>query len=216
MAFARADVLVGGPVPACIRGRPPADRRDIVAVKVNVAAASVALRGSGARRFWVWLSLWANLDSVSQLAIQWWAFHGRSVRRVWDRCPDRDRRDVSDVAFHGRVACGAGCPEAAAVPRFCDVGSDRGDRLDGVRCHGFPAGCSTIPRAWRPSGGSSRSPSSRNTGWRSTRGAGSPRATYGSHLLLWPRGRRASLCSRVVLWGVLRIYVAIDIYRFQA
>ena len=31
----------------------------------------------------IWLSVWANLDSMSRLAIQLWAFHGHSVEAVY-------------------------------------------------------------------------------------------------------------------------------------
>ena len=70
-------------VPAFVAVRPLGED-DLVATKVKVAAASVALSWLVLLTFVaVWLSLWANLDSLSQLAIQLWAFHGRSVTAVY-------------------------------------------------------------------------------------------------------------------------------------
>ena len=62
----------------------PLSTEDLVAIKVRVAALSAVIT-------WVvllgllsiWLSSWANLDAVSQLAISLWAFHGRSVGAVY-------------------------------------------------------------------------------------------------------------------------------------
>jgi hypothetical protein len=62
----------------------PLSTEDLVATKVKVAALSAVIT-------WVvvlvlvsiWLSSWASRDSVSQLAISLWAFHGRSVAAVY-------------------------------------------------------------------------------------------------------------------------------------
>lgn len=62
----------------------PMSSEDLVAIKVRVALVSAALS-------WVlvlvsvaiWLSSWGNLDSLSRLALQLWAFHGHSVEAVY-------------------------------------------------------------------------------------------------------------------------------------
>jgi len=69
-------------VPAFVAVR-PLSSEDLVAIKVKVAAVSAALS-------WMivlaclatWLSSWGNLDFVSQFAISLWAFHGQSVWAV--------------------------------------------------------------------------------------------------------------------------------------
>ncbi len=70
-------------VPAFVAVR-PLSSADLVAIKLTVAAVSAVLS-------WVivlvclavWMSSWANLDFVSQFAISLWAFHGRSVWAVY-------------------------------------------------------------------------------------------------------------------------------------
>jgi hypothetical protein len=70
-------------LPAFVAVR-PLSAADLVATKVRVAAASVALAWLVLLSFVaLWLTLWGNLDSLSQLAIQVWAFHGRSVAAVY-------------------------------------------------------------------------------------------------------------------------------------
>jgi hypothetical protein len=62
----------------------PISTDDLIAIKVKVAALSAVVS-------WlvllvpvtIWLSTWASLDSVSQVAISLWAFHGRSVAAVY-------------------------------------------------------------------------------------------------------------------------------------
>ena len=62
----------------------PISAEDLVAIKLQVAALSAALAWLTLLIFLaVWLSFWANLDSVSRLAIQVWAFHDQSVTAVY-------------------------------------------------------------------------------------------------------------------------------------
>ena len=84
MAFARPTFWSEDlSVPAFVAIRPLTDE-EIVAIKMKVAAASVAISWLLVVCFvGVWLSLWANVDAVSQLAIQWWAFHEHSVFSVY-------------------------------------------------------------------------------------------------------------------------------------
>ena len=62
----------------------PMSSEDLVAIKVKVAAVSAMLSWLVVLVFvTVWLSLWGNLDALSRLAIQVWAFHGQSVAAVY-------------------------------------------------------------------------------------------------------------------------------------
>ena len=70
-------------LPPFVAIRPLSDEQ-IVAIKMKVAAASVAVSWLLVVCFvGVWLTLWANVDAISQLAIQWWAFHEHSVLSVY-------------------------------------------------------------------------------------------------------------------------------------
>jgi len=70
-------------VPAFVAVR-PVSCEDLVATKLKVAALSVALSWVVVLLFvMAWLSLWANVDFLSQFAIQLWAFHGQSVLAVY-------------------------------------------------------------------------------------------------------------------------------------
>ena len=70
-------------IPSFVAVRPLRDA-DLVAVKLRVAAATVLLSWAIILTFVaVWLSSWANLESLSQLALQLWAFHGQSTLAVY-------------------------------------------------------------------------------------------------------------------------------------
>jgi hypothetical protein len=70
-------------VPAFVAVR-PLRAEDVVAIKAAVAALSVVVSWLVVLAFLViWLPLWAHLESLSRLAIQMWAFYGRSVWPVY-------------------------------------------------------------------------------------------------------------------------------------
>lgn len=70
-------------VPAFVAVR-PLSAQELVTIKVKVAALSAAAAWLLVLAFLaVWLPSWANLDSLSVLASQWWAFHGRSALAVY-------------------------------------------------------------------------------------------------------------------------------------
>jgi hypothetical protein len=70
-------------VPAFVAIRPLTDEQ-IVAIKLKVAAASVGMSWLLVICFLgVWLSLWANVDTVGQLATQWWALQEHSPLSVY-------------------------------------------------------------------------------------------------------------------------------------
>jgi hypothetical protein len=84
MAFARPTFWSEDlSVPAFVAIRPLTEEQ-IVAIKMKVAAASVAISWLLVVCFvGVWFFLWANVGAVSQLAIQWWAFHEHSRVSVY-------------------------------------------------------------------------------------------------------------------------------------
>ena len=62
----------------------PLSSQDLVAIKVKVAAMSTGVSWLAVLGFaTLWLSSWGNLDSLRRLAIQVWAFHGRSTAAVY-------------------------------------------------------------------------------------------------------------------------------------
>jgi hypothetical protein len=62
----------------------PVSSEQLVAIKVMVAAASAALSWALVVAFAaLWLPMWANLDSLSLLAIQFWALYGESTSAVY-------------------------------------------------------------------------------------------------------------------------------------
>jgi hypothetical protein len=62
----------------------PLTAEDLVAIKIKVAAASAGAAWLAVCVFVVaWLSLWGNADALSQLAVQWWAFYAQSVAAVY-------------------------------------------------------------------------------------------------------------------------------------
>lgn len=70
-------------VPAFIAVR-PLSSADLVTIKMKVAAASTVLSWLIVLLFvTVWLSSWANLDNLSLLALQLWAFHEGSKAAVY-------------------------------------------------------------------------------------------------------------------------------------
>ena len=218
MAFARPTFWSEDmSLPAFVAVRPLTDE-DIVAVKVNVAAASVAASWLLVLVFLgVWLSLWANLDSVSQLAIQWWAFHSHSVAAVygiaalivtagmfltWRFMVIRLWNGLSG----SRVLFIASVMSVLIVVIAWMV-------FDGTRLPGWmlddPArmtavawilAIAVVSKYWLAA-----------CSWRRV----SARYVRQS-LLVWGAGTTCFLVLAVVLWGVVRIYVAMDIYRVQA
>jgi hypothetical protein len=70
-------------IPAFVGVR-PLRAESLVAVKMKVAALSTLLAWAVLLGFLaIWLTSWANLESVSRFAIQLWAFHDQSVVAVY-------------------------------------------------------------------------------------------------------------------------------------
>jgi len=217
MAFARptfwSDDLSLSPFVAI---RPLTDEQ-IVAIKMKVAAASAAVSWLLVVCFvGVWLSQWANLDAASQLAISWWAFHERSVFSVY-----------GTVALI--LAAGVALTWRFLVSRLWSG-------LSGSR----PLFMASVMSAVLVVIASMVFPVDRLPGWvlrDPARMAGvvwlmsiavvakcwlagySWRRVSAHHLrqylLAWGAATTCLLTLTMVLWGVVRIYVALDIYRFQ-
>ena len=204
-------------VPAFVAVRPLTDE-DLIAIKVKVAIASAVASWLLVLSFiGIWLPLWANLDSVSRLAIQLWAFHGHSVAAVygfsaliaiagmfltWRFLVSRLWSGVS-----GRRAFFLASVMSVVVAAIAGVALDA-DRLPGWLLED-PArmapvvwimAIAVIVKYWL----AARS-------WRRVS------ARYArQYLLLWGAGTMCMALLAVLLWRVVRIYMALDIYRLQS
>ena len=204
-------------LPAFVAVRPLTDE-DLIAIKVKVAMASAVVSWLPVLSFiGIWLPLWANLDSLSRLAIQLWAFHGRSVAAVYGL--------AALVVIAGicltwrflvsRLWSGMSGRRAlfitAAMSVVCVVIG--GVAFDADRLPGWllkdPARMATvvwivaiavIVKYWLAT-----------YSWRRVS------ARYArQYLLLWGAGTMCLLLLAMLLWRVVRIYVALDIDRFQS
>lgn len=217
MAFARPTFWSEDlSVPAFVAIRPLTDE-EIVAIKMKVAAASVGTSWLLVVCFvGVWLSLWGNGAAVSQLALQWWAFHEHSVLSVygtvaliliagvvltWRFLVSRLWSGLSG----SRLLFGASVMSVVllviaylvfAADRFPGWVLDDPARMAGVV---WLMAVAATGKGWLAA-----------YSWRrvSTR-------HQRQYLLVWSAGTASLLSLAMLLWGVLRIYVALDIYRFQ-
>jgi hypothetical protein len=204
-------------MPAFVAIRPLSDE-SIVAIKMKVAAASVAIAWLLVVCFvGVWFSMWANIDAVSQLAIQWWAFHEHSilsvygtvalilmagvvmtwrflVSRLWSGLSGSRPLFMASVMLALLVVI-AGM--VFAIDRL--PGWVLGDpaRMGGVV---WLLSIVLVVKCWLAA-----------YSWR-RRSAGHLRR----YLLVWGGATACLLALTMQLWGVVRIYVALDIYRFQS
>ena len=217
MAFARPTFWSEDlSVPAFIAIRPLTDEQ-IVAIKLKVSAASVAISWLLVVCFvGVWLSLWANLGAVSQLAISWWAFHERSVFSVYGTVA---LILVAGVVLTWRFlvsrlwsGLSGSRPLFMASVMSVVLGVIAGlvfaaDRLPGWVLDD-PARMGVLVRLMSVAVAAKywlAAYSWRRLSSRHQR----------QYLLVWGAGTTALLALAMLLWGVVRIYVALDIYRFQ-
>jgi hypothetical protein len=204
-------------VPAFVGVRPMSDD-DIVATKVKVAAASVALAWLVLLSFVaVWLSFWANLDSLSRLAIQLWAFHGRSVAAVYGIAA---LVVIAGVFLTWRFLVsrlwsglsGRRPLFVASVMSFV-VMAIAYMLFDGTRFPGWllddPA--RLAPIAWIAAVGVIAKHWAAAYTWRRV----TPRYLR-AYLFIWLAGTTALLTTGIVLWGILRIYVPFDVDRLRS
>jgi len=203
-------------VPAFVAIRPLTDEQ-IVAIKMKVAAASAAISWLLVICFvGVWLSLWANLDAISQLAIQWWAFHGHSVSsvygtvalilvagmvltwrslvsRLWSGLSGSRPLFMASVMSAVLVAIAGMVFAADRLPGWV---LDDPARMAGVV---WLMSIAVVAKCWLAA-----------YSWRRV----SARHLR-QYLLVWGAATTCLLALAMLLWGVVRIYVALDIDRFQ-
>jgi hypothetical protein len=217
MAFARPTFWSEDlSVPAFVAIRPLTDEQ-IVAIKMKVAVASVAISWLLTVCFLgLWLSLWANVDAVSQLAIQWWAFHERSlvsvygavaliliagvvltwrflVSRLWSGLSGSRLLFMASVMSAVLVVIAGMVFPADRLPGWMLADPARMARVVWLLSIAVVAKCGLAACSWRRM-------SARH---------------LRQYSLLWAAATTCLLTLTMVLWGVVRIYVALDIYRFQ-
>jgi hypothetical protein len=217
MAFARPTFWSEDlSVPAFVAIRPITDEQ-IVAIKMKVAAASVAISWILVVCFaGVWLSLWANVDAVSQLAIQWWAFHEHSplsvygtvaliliagvvltwrflVSRLWSGLSGSRPLFMASVMSAVLVVIAGMVFAADRLPGWV---LDDPARMAGVV---WLMSIAVVAKCWLAA-----------YSWRRVSAH-----HLRQYLLVWGAATTCLLTLTMLLWGVVRIYVALDIYRFQ-
>jgi hypothetical protein len=204
-------------LPAFVAIRPLTDEA-IIASKLKVAAASVAAAWLQVLAFVaLWLSFWANLDGISRLAISWWAFHEQSVASVyavsglmvaaamvltWRCLVSRLWTGMSGsrLLFMGSVVSIGVVVSASmvlALDRLPEWILDDPARMGGVV---WIMAALVSAKGWLAA-----------YSWRMA----SPRHVR-EYLLAWSAATMGLLVLAIVLWQVVRIYVALDVYRFQA
>jgi len=218
MAFARPTFWSEDlSLPAFVAVRPLTDE-DIVAAKMKTAAASAALSWLLVLSFLaVWLPLWANLDGLSQFAIQLWSFHGQSIAAVYGIAAVVVIAGVF-VTFRflvSRLCSGLSGIRALFVSSVTSavIAVIAWLVFDGMRLPVWilaePARMSavvwilsaaTIAKFWLAA-------------WFWRRAA--PQHVWRT-LLVWGAGTTSLLAVALVFWGAARIYVALDVLRFKA
>lgn len=204
-------------VPAFVAVRPLCSE-DLVAIKMKVAAVSAVLS-------WlvvlvslsVWLPAWGNLDAASRLAIQLWAFHGHSLAAVygiavlvaiagmlltWRFLVSRLWSGLSGIRplFVGSVV-------TTVIVVIAGMAFDA-DRLPGWLL-GDPArfaplvwiaAIAVIAKYWIAA-----------YAWR-----GVPARYLHVYLLIWLAGTASFLALGIVVWGIVRIYLPLDVDRLRS
>jgi hypothetical protein len=204
-------------VPAFVAVRPLTDD-DLIAVRVKVAAASAAASWMLVLSFvGVWLSLWANVDALSQLAVQWWAFHAHSrasvftmgglivvagliltwrflVSRLWTGMSGRRPLFVASVMSVLLVGIAAMVFNADRLPDWLLADPSN------MRAVVWTLAITAAAKYWLAA--------------RSWRHVAAPYVRR--YLTVWAVATACLVALAVLVWGVARIYVAVDIYRLQA
>ena len=196
----------------------PLSSEDLVATKVRVAAMSAVLS-------WlvvlvlltVWLSSWGNLDALSLLALQLWAFHGQSVAavygiavlvafagmfltwrflvsRLWSGLSGRRPLFVASVVAIVVLVIAGLVFDADRLPGWL---LDDPARLAPVV---WIAAIAVIAKYWIAA-----------YAWRIV----TPRYLR-VYLLFWLAGTASFLAFGIVVWGVVRIYLPVDVDRLRS
>jgi hypothetical protein len=204
-------------VPAFVAVRPLADE-DIIAVKVKVAVASAVVSWLPVLAFLgIWLPFWANLDSVSRLAIQLWAFHGHSVAavvglaalivtagvfltwrfmvsRLWSGLSGRRPLFLASVLSVVFAVIAGLVFDADRLPGWVLADPAR------MAATVWIVSIAVMVKSWLAA-----------VSWRGV----SVRYAR-QYLLLWGAGTICLLALAVMFWRVARIYIAVDVERFQS
>ena len=218
MAFARPTFWSEDlSLPPFVAIRPLTDE-EIVAVKMKTAGASALTAWLLVLSFaGVWLSVFANLDALSQVALQWWAFHERSVFSVygsavlvliagivltwrflvsplWSGLSGSRPLFIASVMSVLLAVVGGLVFAVDRLPAWVLDDPARMAVVVWILSITVTAKYSLAAYAWRRVS-----------------------ARYaGQYFLVWGATTACLLALSIVLWGVGRIYVALDIYRFQA
>lgn len=196
----------------------PLSSEDLVATKVKVAAVSAVLSWVVMLAFvTVWLSSWANLDSVSLFALQLWAFHEQSVAavygiavlvaiagmfltwrflvsRLWSGLSGKRTMFVTSVlAIVFIVIAGLGL-DADRLPGWL---LDDPARLAPIA---WIAAVAVIAKYWIAA-----------YAWR-----GMPARYLRVYPLVWLAGTALFLALGMVVWGMVRIYLPLDVDRLRS
>lgn len=204
-------------VPAFVAVR-PLSSEDLVATKVKVAALSAVLSWVVVLLFLTaWLSLWANVDSLSQLAIQVWAFHGQSVQavygtgvlvaltgmfltwrflvtRLWSGLSGMRPMLVGAVVSIVILVIASLVFDASRLPDWL---LDDPARLAPVA---WIAAVAVVAKYWMAA-----------YAWR-----GVSRRYLRVYLLIWLAGTASFLALGIVVWGIVRIYLPLDVDRARS
>jgi hypothetical protein len=196
----------------------PLSSQDLVAIKVSVAAVSALLSWVAVfASLAVWLSSWANLDSVSVLAIQLWAFHGHSVAavygigilvvlagmfltwrflvsRLWSGLSGRRPMFVGSVVSMVVLVIAGLVFDAGRLPGWL--------LRDPVRLApvAWIAAAAVVAKYWIAA-----------YAWRGM----SPRYLR-VYLLIWFAGTASFLGLGILVWGIVRIYLPLDVDRARS
>ncbi|OFW47286.1 MAG: hypothetical protein A3J29_08840 [Acidobacteria bacterium RIFCSPLOWO2_12_FULL_67_14b] len=196
----------------------PLSSEDLVAIKVRVAAMSAVLSWLVVLvHLTVWLSSWGNLDALSLLALQLWAFHGQSVAavygiavlvafagmfltwrflvsRLWSGLSGRRPLFVASVVAIVVLVIAGLVFDADRLPRWL---LDDPARLAPVV---WIAAIAVIAKYWIAA-----------YAWRVV----TPRYLR-VYLLIWLAGTASFLAFGIVVWGVVRIYLPVDVDRLRS
>lgn len=196
----------------------PLSAFEMVAIKVKVAALATAVSWFAVLAFLGgWLSCWANLDRLARLAIQWWAVHGHSVIAVlgfaalvvvagmlftwrllvaglWVGLSGSGKLFNGSVVLVVIVAIACVVFEAGRLPAWVLEDPERMTALVWIAALAVSAKYWLAAFSWR----------------------GVPPRLVRSYLLVWLAGTACFVTLGVTLWGAMRMYLPLDIYRFQS
>ncbi len=203
-------------VPAFVAVRPMSEE-DMVATKVKVAVVAVAISWLAVLAFvGVWLSWWANLDSVRRLAIPLravgldsvypasgiaalivigamlltWRF---MVSRLWSGLSGNRALFLASTASIALVAIALAVSDAGRLPGWILEDPDRVTSVAWIGALAVAAKLSFAAYAWRRV---------------------APRHIR-RYLLVWLAGTACFVTLAVLLWHIVRVNLPVDFYRVQ-